>query len=166
MRSVLRFRLSTMILLVLALALLFRFVNLKQSQATLMADLSRYRNPVAEGVAESLDRLLLLSYQDGAPLDQFLRQIRLRSTGQPNLPFGIPIYVDPIGLSEAEKTMASVVTKPPADDKLTLREHLKRALKPLGLDFTIKDGFLMITSEESLDEEIHDPYLGFRDVLQ
>ena len=62
--------------------------------------------------------------------------------------------------------MSSPVKKPPGADQLTLREHLKRVLKPLGLGFTIKSGFLMITSDEAVDEEIDDPYLGFRDVLE
>ena len=43
----------------------------------------------------------------------------------------------------------------------------KLALKPLGLDFTISDGFLMITSEEAVDERPDDdPYLGYHDVLR
>src|SRR5262245_35925911 len=97
-----------------------------------------------------------------------LRDIKKASAAQPKLsPAGIPIYVDPIGLSEANKTMTSIVKRPPSDEKLTLREHLKLALKPLGLACTARDGFLMITSEESLDERSDDdPYLGFHDVLR
>jgi hypothetical protein len=155
-----------MLLLVLVLSLLLSLLILKESETRLRADLARYRNPASEAIADLIDRPLALAYPDGASLAQFLKGIRLRSTGQPRLATGIPIYVDPIGLSETEQTMASVVKKPPADRTLTLREHLTRVLKPLGLGFVIKDGFLMITSEESLDEEIDDPYLGFRDVLQ
>jgi hypothetical protein len=167
MTSVVRIRLSTMILLVVVVALLIRLFILKQSEAKLSGELLRYRNPVAEGLAEILDRPLVLTYPDGAPLEQFLKDIKLRSTGQPKLASGIPIYVDPIGLSEAEKTMSSVIKKPPVDDKLTLREHLKRVLKPLGLGFMMRSGFLMITSQEAVDEQADDdPYLGFRDVLQ
>jgi hypothetical protein len=121
MRSVLRFRLSTMLLLVLILALLFRLFILRQSEAKLTADLLRYRNPVQEGLVELIDEPLVLNYPDGATLDLFLKDIKLRSTGRPKLPNRVPIYVEPIGLSEAEKTMASVVTKPPTDAQLTLR---------------------------------------------
>ncbi len=166
MRSLLRFRFSTMLLLVLVVALLLSLFMLKRSQAILLAEVSRYRDPVNEAVADIIDQPLVLTYADGAPLEQFLKEIRLRSTGKAKLPRGVPIYVDPIGLSEADKTMASVVKKPPGADQLTLREHLNRVLKPLGLGFTIKSGFLMITFDESLDEEIDDAYLGFRDVLE
>jgi hypothetical protein len=62
--------------------------------------------------------------------------------------------------------MTSTVRRPPSDQNLTLGEHLKLVLRPLGLDFTIRDGFLMITSEESVDESSDDdPYLGYRDVF-
>ena len=64
--------------------------------------------------------------------------------------------------------MTSTVKKPAEDQKLTLREHLKQALKPLGLDFSVRDRFLMITSDESVDARPgdDDPYRGFRDVLR
>ena len=114
-----------------------------------------------------MNRPLALTYPDDASLEQLLKDIKFHSTGQPKLPAGIPIYVDPIGLSEADKTMTSTVKRPPPDQNLTLREHLRRVLKTLGLDFTIRDGFLMITSQEALDERSDDdPYLGFSDVLR
>ena len=167
MRLGMRIRLSTMLLLVVVLALLVRFFISRQREAQLQLEISPYRNPRAEGIVEVMNRPLALTYPDGASLEQLLKDIKFHSTGQPKLPAGIPIYVDPIGLSEADKTMASTVRKQPPDQKLTLREHLKRVLKPLGLDFTIRDGFLMITSQEALDERSDDdPYLGFSDVLR
>jgi hypothetical protein len=50
-----------------------------------------------------------------------------------------------------------------------MKEHLNRVLEPLGLVFSVKEGYLMITSKESLDLPIGDevdPYVKFRDVLQ
>jgi hypothetical protein len=167
MKSALRIRLSTMLLLVLLVAVAFRSVVLKRNEAKLMADLSAYRNPKNEALADLLDQPLKLTYPGEATLEVFLKDIKRTTAGGTKLPAGIPIYVDPIGLSEAEKTMASPVEKPSAADKLTLREHLKRVLKPVGLGFMIRSGFLMITSEETVDEPAdEDPYLGFRDVLQ
>ena len=167
MRLGARIRLSTMLLFVVVLALLVRLFILRQREAQLQLELAPYRNPVAEGIVDVMKRPLALSYPDDASLEQVLKDIKLRSTGQPKLPAGIPIFVDPIGLSEADKTMMSTVRKQPSDQKLTLREHLKRVLEPLGLDFTIKDGFLMITSQEAVDERSEDdPYLGFGDVLK
>jgi hypothetical protein len=167
MRLGVRIRLRTMLLLVVVLALLVRLFILRQREAQLQLELAPYRNPRAEGIVEVMNRPLALTYPDGAPLEQALRDIKFRSTGQPKLPGGIPIYVDPIGLSEADKSMTSTVKRPQSDQELTLREHLSRMLKPLGLDFTIRDGFLMITSQEALDERSEDdPYLGFSDVLR
>ncbi len=166
MKSALRIRLSTLLLLILLVAVAFRFVVLKRNEAKLMADLSGYRNTQSEAIADLVDQPLALTYPQQATLEVFLKDMKLHSAGGTKLPAGIPIYVDPIGLSEAEKTMASPVERPSAADKLTLREHLKRVLKPLGLGFMIKSGFLMITSEEAVDEPAdEDPYLGFRDVL-
>ena len=168
MSSAVRIRLSTLLLIVVVLALLVRFFLLKLSEAKLQAEVAPYRNTAAEGVSDLMNRPLALNYLDGASLEQFLKDIKRCSQSQPKLKMtGIPIYVDPIGLSEADKTMTSTVKRPPSDEQLTLREHLKQVLKPLGLDCTIRDGFLMITSAESLDERSDDdPYLGYRDVLQ
>jgi hypothetical protein len=167
MRLGARIRLSTMLLFVVVLALLVRLFILRQREAQLQLEISPYRNPRAEGIVDVMNRPLALTYPDDASLEQVLKDIKLRSTGQPKIPAGIPIYVDPIGLSEADKTMTSTIKRPPSDQKLTLREHLKRVLEPLGLDFTIKDGFLMITSQEAVDERSEDdPYLGFSDVLR
>jgi hypothetical protein len=164
----LRIRLGTLLLVVVVLALLVRLFILKRSETQLQTELLPLRNMIAEGVADAMNRPFALTYPDGAPLEQVLRDIKKASATQPKLsPAGIPIYVDPIGLSEADQTMKSTVKRPTSDQKLTLREHLKQALKPLGLACTVSVGFLMITSEESLDERPDDdPYLGFHDVLR
>jgi hypothetical protein len=60
---------------------------------------------------------------------------------------GIPIYVDPIGLQEAEKTMNSRVSIKAKG--IPLKTSLKYLLKPLGLTYRVKEGLLTITSESS-----------------
>jgi hypothetical protein len=157
-----------MLLIVVILALFARLYILKRTEAQIQAELASYREPVAEGIIDFLDRPHALTYSDGAPLEMVLKDVKRCSMGQPKLKaMGVPIFVDPIGLSDAEKTMTSTVKRPPRDEKLTFREHLKRVLKPLGLDFTVRDGFLMVTSLEALDESLEDdPYLGYRDVLR
>ena len=79
MRSLLRFRFSTMLLLVLVVALLLSLLMLRRSQANLLAELSRFRDPVNEAVADIVDQPLVLTYADALPLEQFLKDIRLRS---------------------------------------------------------------------------------------
>jgi hypothetical protein len=167
MKMARRIRLSTLLLVVVVLALVFGLVVQKRRERQLQATLLPYRDLVAEGVLEALDRPFALTNPDGATLEQALKDIKLRSTGQPKLPRGIPIYVDPIGLSQAAKTMQSTIKRPPPDENLTLREHLERMLKPLGLGFFARDGFLTITSDEAVDVPLNeDPYHGYRDVLR
>ena len=64
---------------------------------------------------------------------------------------GIPIYVDPLGLQEAERSLNSTVTMDL--EGVPLKTTLKLMLKQLGLAYTVKDGFLMVTSEDSEDQQ-------------
>jgi hypothetical protein len=162
-------RLSTLLLLIVVMALLFGLFALKRREAYLLDSLSYYRNERTEGIYDALSRPLDPMYPDTARLDEVLKLIRKRTTGRPKLPTGIPIYVDPIGLQEAGTSLGSPVKKPLSLERPTLGEHLRRILEPLGLAYEVKDGYLMITSKESLDEPLSgeaEPYLQFRDVLQ
>jgi len=172
--SLRRIRLSTLLLLIVVAALVIGLYVQRRREDQLLADLSVYRNPRQEGIYDALDEPIALTYPDGASLDVVLKEIKQKTTKLPKLPklpTGIPIYVDPIGLQEAEKSLNSTVKRPPSADKLTLGEHLRRILDPLGLAYTTKDGFLMITSKASEDEPIddyrdNDLYLQYRDVLK
>lgn len=164
-----RIRLSTLLLLMIVLALLFGLYRQRLREKELRANLSLYRAPTTEGIYDALDQPLALTYADGAGLEEVLKETKRVSTGKPKLTSGIPIYVDPIGLQEAEQSMTSPVNRPPLADKVTLGEHLRNVLGPLGLGYVVKDGFLMVTSKESLDVETGDttnPYLRYRDVLR
>jgi hypothetical protein len=150
-------------------ALLLGLYVQQRRQAGLLTALAQYRHPVTEGIFDVLDEPMALTYQDGAPLDVVLKLIKKTSTGRPKLKTGIPIYVDPVGLQEAEKSLVAPVKRPPGAENLPLGEHLQRILEPLGLGYSVKDGFLMIESAESLDEpfgEEADLYLQYRDVLR
>ena len=85
------------------------------------------------------------------PLEDVLQYIK-KSTQGPN-DSGLRIYVDPVGLQEAEKTMSSPVSMD-SKEKEPLRESLTRLLKPLGLAYNVKNGLLSITSLESLDVDL------------
>src|SRR5262249_54408823 len=90
-----------------------------------------------------------MSFANETPLDDILKYIK-QATTTPSFS-GIPIYVDPIGLQEAEKSLTSTVT---IDlEGVPLKTTLKLLLKQLGLTYTVKDGFLMITSKESEDQQ-------------
>jgi hypothetical protein len=168
-----RIRLGTLLLLIAVAALLIGLYAGMRREARLQDTLSLYRNTKQEGTSEALEQPITLTYPDGAHLDVVLKEIKKQTTKNsklPKLPGGIPIYVDPLGLQEAERSMNSQVKRPASADKLTLGEHLRRVLEPMGLVYTTKEGFLMITSKESVDEPVggdtEDLYLRYRDVLK
>ena len=164
-------RLSTFLLLVLVIALLIGLYAQRLREAQLQDAIAVYRNYRTEAIIDVLDQPIALNYADGTALDDLLKEVKRTTTAlKPAKPWaGIPIYVDPIGLQEAERSMNSTVRRPPSADRLALGEHLRRILEPLGLAYVVKEGFLMISSKESFDEPVGDdvaPYLQYRDVLR
>lgn len=85
----------------------------------------------------------------GAPLEDVLKFVKKASQG-PN-DAGIPIYVDPIGLQEAEATLTTKVsvTSKPGEP---LGDALKRLLEPVKLTYLVKDGLFTVTSKQAVDE--------------
>ena len=69
-------------------------------------------------------------------------------TESPGLPKGIPIYVDPVGLSQADKTMTSTVRNLDLEG-VPLRRTLQLALAQLDMIYFVEDGMLFITSQRS-----------------
>ena len=67
-----------------------------------------------------------------------------QATREGPLDKGIPIYVDPVGLQDAGRTMTSVVKINERD--ATLKVSLKKVLDQLGLSYLVRDGVLMISS--------------------
>jgi hypothetical protein len=101
-------------------------------------------------VRASLEEPIELRLKD-VPLQDAFKSIRTFTRG-PDHEAGIPIYVDPVGLQEAEATMltrVSVDSKP----REPLKSSLRRMLNSVKLDFTVKQGLITVTSVDSLDEE-------------
>jgi hypothetical protein len=68
----------------------------------------------------------------------------------------IPIYVDPIGLQMAARTLQSTVQ---VDlEGVPLKSSLRRCLQQLGLVYGVEDGFLLITSDELILPRYDDPF--------
>ncbi len=68
------------------------------------------------------------------------------ATGETNFP-GLPIYIDPIGLQYAERSLNSTVRI--NFDAIPVRDGLRLCLKQLGLGYSVRSGFLMISDEDS-----------------
>ena len=90
-----------------------------------------------------------MKFTDETPLEDVIKHIK-DSTKSSDMPSGIPIYVDPIGLSEADKTMTSTIRNLELDG-VPLRRTLQLALRQLDLGYFIVDGMLYITSLESAE---------------
>ncbi len=107
------------------------------------------RDDRSQKITAELGKLVDMQFPNETPLEDVIKYIR-GSTKSSTFPDGIPIYVDPVGLQEAEKTMTSPVT---FDIKqVALRTSLALMLKQIAMGYQVKDGLLTITSQESLDE--------------
>ena len=101
-------------------------------------------------INQALEKVIRLSFAEETPLEDVLKYIK-EATKQPEAA-PIPIYVDPVGLSEANKTMTSTIRNV---DFVTvqLKNALPKMLIQLELAFCVKDGVLIITSEPGIERE-------------
>jgi Domain of unknown function (DUF4139)/N-terminal domain of unknown function (DUF4140) len=105
----------------------------------------------SQRIVAELGKLINMSFANETPLEDVIKYVRASTKG-PTFPDGIPIYVDPIGLQEAEKSLTSTVTIDVA--QVPLRTSLRLLLKQLGMTYEVQDGLLTITSAESADQSI------------
>jgi RNA polymerase sigma factor (sigma-70 family) len=104
------------------------------------------KDPRSRRILARLDELIAMNFPNETPLDDVLKHIRV-STKSAEMPRGLPIYVDPLGLQEAERSLNSTVT---IDlDGVPLRRTLQLLLAQLGLAYWVEDGMIYITSEGS-----------------
>jgi len=107
------------------------------------------RDPKTKSIQAKLDQPIAMSFPNETPLEDVLKYIKTATQDANDT--GIPIYVDPLGMQEADKTLTSPVS---IDlEGVPLKRTLRLLLKQLGLTYTVKDGYLMITSETSEDQQ-------------
>ena len=99
------------------------------------------RDPKTKSILAKLEEPISMSFANETPLEDVLKYIKSATQGRTTT--GIPIYVDPVGLQEAEKTMTSPVTLDL--EGVPLKSTLRLLLKQLGMTYTVKDGLLTIT---------------------
>jgi serine/threonine protein kinase len=103
-------------------------------------------------ILAKLDMPIPMKYSDGTPLENVLKDIKRATKGPTDS--GIPIYVDPIGLQEAEQSLTSPIAMINIAD-VPLKTTLPIVLKKLDLMHYVADGLLIITSaEHSVDEHL------------
>ena len=103
----------------------------------------------SQKLIEKLGESVPMSFNEDTPLEDVLKYVK-QATKTSAFPDGIPIYVDPIGLQEAEKSMTSTVRNMDLSG-VPLKVTLKLLLNQLDLTYKVKDGLLTITSNESAD---------------
>ena len=96
-------------------------------------------------ILSKLEEPVAMSFANETPLEDVLKYIKSATQGPKDT--GIPIYIDPVGLNEAEKTMTSPVTLDL--EGVPLKTTLRLLLEQLGLMYYVKDGLLTITSSSS-----------------
>ena len=111
----------------------------------------RDKNPKSKAVFQKLEEPISMSFVDETPLEDVLKYIKVATTSKTY--GGIPIYVDPRGLGEAEKTMNSTVRGLDLEG-IPLKTTLRLALRQLGLASCVRDGVLMISTPQGILDEL------------
>lgn len=122
-------------------------VQIAQLSAALAAS---DRSPKSQAVMTKLDQPLKMAFANETPLENVLKYIRSATAGPNGTP--IPIYVDPKGLQQVERTLNSTVT---IDlEGVPLKMSLRLLLKQLDLAYCVRDGVLIISSVQGVREEL------------
>lgn len=100
------------------------------------------RDPQTKLIEDRLAKKVDLNFEK-TPLEDVLKSIKTASRKGPD-DKGIPIYVDPVGLQEAERTLATPISYTSKGE--ALKSSLERLLKTIGLAYHVKDGLLTVTS--------------------
>lgn len=111
-------------------------------------------NPKVAETWEKLGAPIAMKFPRETPLEDVLTYIKsaTKEEDEKDEP-GLMIYVDPIGLQEAEKTLTSPIQL--ELEGVPLSTSLGLLLKQLGMKFYVqKDGIVMITSESSDDAPV------------
>ncbi len=109
-------------------------------------------------ILEALEQPIPMRFVNATPLEDVLAHIKAESR---RLNHAIPIYLDPIGLNETEKTQSLPVT---IDlEGVPLKTSLRLLLKPLNLDYRVREGVLWIGIDyydlEGFPKIYEDPFL-------
>jgi hypothetical protein len=102
-------------------------------------------DPKTRQVLEKLEEPIAMPFANATPLDDLLKYIRVATTTSSFA--GVPIYVDPNGLMEAEVTPQSTIRM--ELEGLPLKRTLQLALAQLRLCYFVVDGMIYITAEQS-----------------
>ncbi len=107
-------------------------------------------SPRTRAILARLDEPISLPFPDSAPFDDVLRYIK-NVTKKARKDPDIPIYIDPLGLYEAQSTLTSTVRIDV--QAVPLKLSLRQVLGQLGLAYVVKDDVIFISSPKGVDRE-------------
>ena len=108
------------------------------------------KSPKTKELLTKLEEPVTMAFVQETPLEDVLKYIKKATQG--SSPNGIPIYIDPRGLQEAEKTLASPVT---IDlEGVPLNTSLRLLLKQVDLAYCVRNGVLIISSVSGVYQEL------------
>ncbi|APW60952.1 RNA polymerase sigma factor [Paludisphaera borealis] len=125
--------------------------EIRQEVAGLSATLAKFdENPKNKAMLEALDQPITLRTTEKSTLGDVLKQIKNSARVADGKK--LPVYVDPIGIEEAGASLSSPVAIDLED--VPLRFSLRLTLKQLGLAYCVRDGVLIISSLEGVQQEL------------
>ena len=92
-------------------------------------------------VWSALEKPVPMPFSKGVPLGALVKHVKISTVG-PNLPNGVPLYIEPTDLTSAGLTMGSIVTVDRPSEPLAT--SLKETLSSLGLTHRVEGGLLKI----------------------
>lgn len=103
--------------------------------------------PMTEKAAKiwlKLQQPIAMNFKEETPFEDVIAYLKSATADEKDFPKGIPIYIDPPGIQEAEKTMQSPIS---IDlEGVPLAYSLRLALRQLDLSYRIEpEGLLFIT---------------------
>ena len=109
------------------------------------------KHPRSQQVRKKLEEPISMSFNEETPLEDIVKYIKQVTTSK-TYP-GIPIYIDPLGLKDANVTVASTVRYMDLEG-IPLKTTLRLMLKQVGLAYCIRDGVLIISSPQGILDEL------------
>jgi RNA polymerase sigma factor (sigma-70 family) len=119
---------------------------------------AQQNDPHTTAILKKLDEPVAMPFANESPLEDVLKYIKqvtaiAGTQGNPGSP-GIPIYLDPKGLKEAEVMLSAPVTLDL--EGVPLKTTLRLILKQLDLAYCVRDGVLIISSVQGINEELQE----------
>ncbi|WP_422931067.1 RNA polymerase sigma factor [Singulisphaera sp. PoT] len=101
------------------------------------------RDPLSQAILKALEKPIDVKFVNETPFEEVLKYIKAQTISD-EFRQGIPIYLDPIGLQEAEKTTSSPIII--ELHGVPLRTTLNLILSQLGLIYDVQGGVLKISN--------------------